>query len=309
MAKKEFKIVNGMLVEYRGNGGDIVIPEGVHIIDEAVFFDRGITSVVLPETLKEIKYQAFARNNIKEIRFPKALEEIGTAAFSENCIKKLYIPENIKEIGPCAFSDNYIIDLELSNNLNNIWGNSFTNNYLLKVEVPSKTKHFNDMSFDENTVIETVEHIERSDINEFYQKPVTDIGIRILSKEDRWKLQLKGYNHLPAPKKAVNNEPRKKRKFNVFDLLDETDRMDLKNFCKEHNLKTIGEIKSFCIKKATLLKNEEFDRQLSIYEFFEEKVIYDACYLLEVINGAEEKFNKMKLERQSKLQIKAEMSL
>lgn len=56
----EFVIEDGVLVKYKGKGGDIVIPEGVTTIEKEAFRGKKkITSVVVPEGVREIGDFAF----------------------------------------------------------------------------------------------------------------------------------------------------------------------------------------------------------------------------------------------------------
>ena len=71
MAKEEFEIKDGVLVKYNGNGGDVVIPEGVTSIDELdnngrVFYNN-IDRLVLPKSLKDIMEYTFCDINLKEL--------------------------------------------------------------------------------------------------------------------------------------------------------------------------------------------------------------------------------------------------
>ncbi len=56
----EFCIVGDVLIKYNGNGGDIVIPDGVRIIADGVFAGRlSAVSVVIPESVEYIGNSAF----------------------------------------------------------------------------------------------------------------------------------------------------------------------------------------------------------------------------------------------------------
>ncbi|MCQ2483757.1 MAG: leucine-rich repeat domain-containing protein [Clostridia bacterium] len=127
---EEFVIENGVLVEYNGNGGDVVIPDGVTSIGKSVFegcenltsvkipdsviiigslaFEdcSNLTSVTLPNGLKAIENETFMNCiNLKNVTIPDSVESIGDSAFG-NCtgLKNVIIPNSVEKIGVCAFS-------------------------------------------------------------------------------------------------------------------------------------------------------------------------------------------------------------
>ena len=79
----DFVIEGGVLKQYNGPGGDVVIPEGVTAIGYSAFSNRtGLTSVTIPDGVKEIGGSAF-----------KGCEGLTSVA----------IPNSVKKIGYCAF--------------------------------------------------------------------------------------------------------------------------------------------------------------------------------------------------------------
>ena len=115
-----------------GNGGDIVIPDGITAINESVFWENEsvITSVKIPSSVKSIGDMAFygctkldwfscgtalkhigtrALWNAKKLsylKFSPTLETIGDYAFA-NCelLPSLVFPDSLKSIGLSAFSN------------------------------------------------------------------------------------------------------------------------------------------------------------------------------------------------------------
>ena len=60
---KDFKIINGELIEYYGNGGDLIIPDGVTSIADEVFAENlSLTSVFIPASVRWIGDMAFFPN-------------------------------------------------------------------------------------------------------------------------------------------------------------------------------------------------------------------------------------------------------
>lgn len=82
----DFKIVNGVLQEYLGNGGDVVIPKGVTEIAENAFMDYGAASIY-------------------SIYIPEGVTKTGEASFL-GCdeLEKVYIPSTLTDISPLTFS-------------------------------------------------------------------------------------------------------------------------------------------------------------------------------------------------------------
>ncbi len=127
-ADDDFVIEDGVLVEYNGPGGDVVIPNGVKSIGVETFWgNKDIISVTLPksmessgifrgcenlekialhDSLKRLDYYAFTGCfSLKEIVIPESVTEIGWDVF-ENCkkLKTIVIPKNVKVINPTTFA-------------------------------------------------------------------------------------------------------------------------------------------------------------------------------------------------------------
>ena len=57
----DFEIENGILKKYTGNGGDIVIPDGVTAIGKNAFFlCINLTGIVIPDSVTKIEFTAFS---------------------------------------------------------------------------------------------------------------------------------------------------------------------------------------------------------------------------------------------------------
>lgn len=88
---EEFDIEDGVLIKYKGSGGDVVIPKGVTAIEDCAFmWSSRITSVTIPEGVKSIGAYAFERcNRLTRIELPQSLISIGSGAFSK-CINLVH---------------------------------------------------------------------------------------------------------------------------------------------------------------------------------------------------------------------------
>lgn len=128
---------------------NLVLMEGVEVINERAFSLQKISKLVMPKSLKIIKSYAFSFNPLESLRLNDGIEEIGNNAFEECMLREVVIPGSVRYIGEKAFSNNplekVIIDanslmaLEYEDNLYDIFGKSS------KIEVRdlSRVKKFN----------------------------------------------------------------------------------------------------------------------------------------------------------------------
>lgn len=106
---KDFVIdEDNMLMEYCGNGGDVVIPNGVSdIFFQAFYGDFKITSITVPGSIKSVSPVVFERlETLKEVTLNEGVESIDMCAFNE-CINLeiVTLPHSIKKICDSAFSN------------------------------------------------------------------------------------------------------------------------------------------------------------------------------------------------------------
>ncbi len=102
---EDFSISNGVLLRYKGEGGDVVIPPDVKKIGEKAFYNHKlVTSVVIPSSVLTIEKYAFSGcQGISEVEFHEGLKSIGEGAFSYCGLLEVKIPSSVIEIGLWSF--------------------------------------------------------------------------------------------------------------------------------------------------------------------------------------------------------------
>lgn len=101
-----FVIVNGILFEYTGSGGEVTIPDTVKKIEKGVFQScESLTKITLPEGLTSIEENTFQGcKNLTGVVIPKSVTDIGDDAFYGcEALTDIKIPEGVKSIGEGAF--------------------------------------------------------------------------------------------------------------------------------------------------------------------------------------------------------------
>lgn len=104
----DFKVKNGVLIKYIGNGGEVVIPDTITEIGQNAF-DRSqkLTCIKIPSSVKKIGISAFHDcKNLNKVILPSTLSEIMEFAF-EDCQKltEIEIPESVKIIRERTFGN------------------------------------------------------------------------------------------------------------------------------------------------------------------------------------------------------------
>ncbi len=106
MSNNDFIIENGVLTKYTGNGGDVVIPDGVTSIGQDAFRDcTGLTGITIPDSVTSIGDSAFCDcKGLTSITIPDSVTSIGDYAF-HNCVglTGINIPDSVTSIGKNAF--------------------------------------------------------------------------------------------------------------------------------------------------------------------------------------------------------------
>lgn len=101
---EDFDIIDGVLLEYVGPGGDVVIPsvdaDGnpvTHIDSRAFWKNKDVTRVVISEGIETMGSEVFEYcENLTEVSLPYSLTETGYSVFRETNLYALTIPGNLK---------------------------------------------------------------------------------------------------------------------------------------------------------------------------------------------------------------------
>lgn len=100
----DFDIFDGVLIEYKGEGGDVVVPsvdaDGypiTHIDSRAFWKNTSVTSVVVSEGIETMGNEVFEYcENLTEISLPYSLTETGYSVCRETNLYALTIPGKLK---------------------------------------------------------------------------------------------------------------------------------------------------------------------------------------------------------------------
>ena len=101
-----FIIEDGVLIEYKGSGGEVVVPEGVTYIASGAFKGKeSVTKVTLPDGVYGIGANAFENcKNLTQVSMPDSVTYIGRGAFSGcKSLTAISLPDGIFEICPKTF--------------------------------------------------------------------------------------------------------------------------------------------------------------------------------------------------------------
>lgn len=136
----DFKIVDGVLVQYSGDAMYITVPNGVTRIAEGAFDGKTLSDVKLPNSVTHIDtkafyYQEFLMNitlssnlttigdyafsechNLQSVTIPNKVTSIGKEAFIYTALKKVSIPSSVTFIGDGAFERRNDPVLNITNN-------------------------------------------------------------------------------------------------------------------------------------------------------------------------------------------------
>lgn len=138
---------------------DVVIPDGVRVIDDGVFKKTDIRSVVMPDTVVHINDEAFLGcNRLEKVVFSDNLEGVWAYAFS-NCIslKEVILPASLNYIDAYAFSFCRGLErVEIPSALS-ISMDAFSHCGIKELTIPENVMFMEKYCFDDNKQLERVD--------------------------------------------------------------------------------------------------------------------------------------------------------
>jgi len=152
LAAGDFAIANGVLVWYKGPGGDVVIPREVTAIGEKAFENcTNLTSVTIPDSVTTIGNHAFYRcTNLVSVTIPVSVTSIGDFAFYLcGNLTSATIGDGVTAIGESAFAGcKSLTSVTLGKNLTTIGGSAFRDcSKLTDIIIPGSVTTFGEYAF------------------------------------------------------------------------------------------------------------------------------------------------------------------
>lgn len=141
----------GTLIGYEGEGGDIVIPEGIQSLwTDCLSGHNEVTGVVIPHGVESIHDRAFQGcGNLTSITLPDTLERIGENAFAHTGITSLTIPDSVTSIGSQAFlSCEALESVSLGKGFKELRSETFAGTGIKELVVPDSVTMIRASAFD-----------------------------------------------------------------------------------------------------------------------------------------------------------------
>lgn len=162
----------------RNKKGQVIIPEGVQIIQERAFLlCSDVTSIIMPDSLTTIQAEAFKDcYDLNHVDFGHGIKEIGYGPVYNDTfyrcknLRFVSIPAQVKRIGSSVFANSGLKNVELNEGLEEIEISAFKGCPLSSISLPSSLKFIDDQICNSLTKI-TLKSIPRNFIYKFVNIP------------------------------------------------------------------------------------------------------------------------------------------
>lgn len=148
----DFVVFDGVLEEYLGVGGDVVIPASLGVTEIAADCFRlcsELTSIVIPEGVEVLGLRAFwTCENLQSVTLPYSLYEIGQEAFCSSALTEITIPPQVEIVPYGCFQGSYFLsDIKFSYGVERIHGGAFGGSIATKVIFPETVEFIGGVAF------------------------------------------------------------------------------------------------------------------------------------------------------------------
>lgn len=152
-ANDDLVIETGYVEEYVGNGGEVVIPDGVCYINSSVFQNNDkITSIIMPETINELPMNAFSNcTALKSVVLPSGITKLPGGLFSGcTSLENITIPASVTSMGTGIFDGcSSLKSVQLSSEITEIPFLAFRNCTSLEtIDLPDKLSTIEERAFE-----------------------------------------------------------------------------------------------------------------------------------------------------------------
>ena len=141
----EFVIENGILLKYKGNQKEVVIPDRVTEIGECAFKGKDITKVIIPKSVVNIDNGAFTLcSDLRIVEMFYGLRSIGEKAFQYcSSLTNITIPNSVETIEQGAFCCSGLVSIIIPRSVKHLGDGVCTMcPFLQSIEVDSKNKMY-----------------------------------------------------------------------------------------------------------------------------------------------------------------------